>query len=64
MKTKEKNEWELTLAQRLRTLRKSLSLSTAQVANALGITDAGYRNLENAVAAPPAWRLIPLAPSR
>lgn len=63
MSTKEKGntEWLVSVGRRLQALRKSLSLSTKQVANALGITDAGYRNWEGALAAPPSRRLCALA---
>lgn len=63
MSTKAKGnaEWLAAVGRRLQALRKSLSLSTKQVANALGITDAGYRNWEGALAAPPSRRLCALA---
>ena len=61
MKEKARLDWALSLAQRLKDLRKSLSMTTVQVANALGLSEAGYRNWECATAVPPPHRLLALA---
>lgn len=61
MKKKREEQKAKEISKRLRALRKSLSMSTSQVASAVGVTDAGYRNWECATAFPPTHRLTALA---